>query len=102
LVRIHPETAAKHGIKDGDMVWIENKRGRIKQKAKLSEDVHPGVVAADAGWWFPEKPAEEPSLFGVWESNVNVLTCDAVDYACEVSGSWNLQSLLCRISRMED
>lgn len=102
FVRIHPETAAKHGIKDGDRVWIENKRGKIEQKAKVTEDVRPEVVAADAGWWFPEKTAEEPSLFGVWEANVNVLTCDAVDYACEVSGSWNLQSLLCKISRVED
>jgi len=31
------------------------------------------MVMATHGWWFPEKPGEEPSLFGVWESNINQL-----------------------------
>jgi anaerobic selenocysteine-containing dehydrogenase len=102
FVRIHPETAKKHGIKEGDMVWIENRRGKIKQKAKLTDDVHPQVVAADFGWWFPEKAGEEPSLFGVWESNFNVLTSDAMDYAGEVSGSYNIQVFLCKIYKVEN
>jgi len=101
LVRIHPDTAKKHRIKDEDAVWIENRRGRIKQRAKLTEDVHPQVIACDFGWWFPERPGEEPCLFGVWEANMNVLTSDAMDYACEVSGSWNLQALLCKIYKAE-
>ncbi len=102
FVKIHPETAERHGIKDGDMVWIENRRGKIKQKAKISEDVRPEIVAPDFGWWFPEKPAEEPSLFGVWESNFNVLSCDAMDYAAESAPSWNLEALLCNICKAED
>jgi hypothetical protein len=28
---------------------------------------------ATHGWWFPEKPPQEPHLFGVMESNVNQL-----------------------------
>jgi thiosulfate reductase/polysulfide reductase chain A len=101
IVRIHPETAQRHGIEAGDMVWIENRRGKIKQKAKLTEDVPPQVVAADFGWWFPERPAEDPSLFGVFEANINVLTCDRMDYADRVSGAWNLESLLCKIAKVE-
>ena len=31
-VRMHPETAAKYGVKEGDWVWIENHRGRCRQK----------------------------------------------------------------------
>lgn len=99
---IHPNDAAKHGIQDGDMIWIETKRGRIKQRAKLSEDVLPHVIAGDFGWWFPEKQPEEPSLYGVWEANMNVLTSDALDYACEVAGSWNLESLLCKVYKVDE
>jgi anaerobic selenocysteine-containing dehydrogenase len=102
FVRIHPETAEKHGIKDGDMVWIENRRGKIYQKARITKDVSPQVVQSDFGWWFPEKPGEEPSLFGLWEQNYNVLSSDALDHACECSGSWYLQSMLCKIYKKED
>jgi hypothetical protein len=28
---------------------------------------------ATHGWWFPEKPGAEPTLYGVWESNINQL-----------------------------
>jgi anaerobic selenocysteine-containing dehydrogenase len=102
FVRIHPDTAQRHGIAEGDMVWIESRRGRIRQRARVTADVPPQVVAADFGWWFPEKPAEEPSLFGIWESNFNVLTSDTFDSCGEVSGSWNLEVLLCKIYRVED
>jgi len=74
LVEIHPDTAEELGIKDGDWVWIENRHGKCKQKAKVTPGILPKVVQAEHGWWFPEKPAEEPNLFGVWESNINLLT----------------------------
>jgi anaerobic selenocysteine-containing dehydrogenase len=96
-VKINPDTAKRHGIEAGDMVWIENRRGKIKQKAIISEDVLPEVIAVDFGWWFPERPGSEPDLFGVWDANMNILTSDAMDHACEVSGSWYLEGLLCKI-----
>lgn len=73
LIEIHPDTAAKLGIINGDWVWIENMWGRCKEKAKITSIVSPDVVSAAHGWWFPEKRASEPSLFGVWESNINNL-----------------------------
>jgi anaerobic selenocysteine-containing dehydrogenase len=30
--QLHPETAAKYGVKDGDWIWIESPRGKIRQK----------------------------------------------------------------------
>ena len=33
---VHPATAARHGIAADDWMWIETRRGRIRQKAKLS------------------------------------------------------------------
>jgi len=97
LVQIHPDTAGELGIKDGDWVWIETLRGRIKQKAKLFAGIDPRVVIAQASWWYPEMPAPE---HGIFESNTNVLTSDdAFDPAI---GSTNFRALLCKIYRVEE
>jgi anaerobic selenocysteine-containing dehydrogenase len=73
ITEIHPDTAKKLGIGDGDWIYIESRYGRCKQKAKLTESIHQRVVNSQHGWWFPEKPGAEPSLYGVWESNINLL-----------------------------
>jgi len=97
LVEIHPQTAQRLGIKDGDWVWIETKRGRVKHKAKYFLGVPPQVVCAQRGWWFPEEPGEEPNLFGVWKSNINVLTDDSPESCDLVCGSWYLKAMQCKI-----
>jgi len=43
-VEIHPTTAAALGIRDGDWVWVESAKGRIKLKARLYPDTRPDVV----------------------------------------------------------
>jgi len=73
VVEIHPDTAAEHGIGNGEWVWVENWMGRVKFKAKVTLVVPTWMVMAAHGWWFPEKPGAEPTLYGVWESNVNQL-----------------------------
>jgi anaerobic selenocysteine-containing dehydrogenase len=97
LMQIHPDTAAELGIQQGDWVWIESPRGRIQQKCQLFEGIDPRVVHAQHGWWFPEEEGAEPSLHGVWRSNVNVLTNDAPDICNPISGGWPLRTLLCRV-----
>ncbi len=91
-VEINPATASALGIGEGDWVWIENLRGRIKQKARLTEGIHPGVVHAEYGWWFPEA---SPPEHGFKESNVNMLTggmpCDPH------TGSESWRSFLCKV-----
>jgi len=94
LVRIHPETARKLGIKEGDWVYIETNRGRIKQKATLTTDIDPRVVWVDYGWWFPERGVS--NLYGWAESNVNILTDDKPPYSREM-GSANLRGILCKV-----
>ncbi len=49
---IHPDDAASKNIKDGDMVCISSARGKIDIKAKLSEDVKPGILSTT--FHFPE------------------------------------------------
>ncbi len=70
---INTETAQELGIRDGDWVWIENNYGKCRQRAKLTPGQHPKVVNAGHGWWYPEKPGQEPSLFGVFDVNPNQL-----------------------------
>jgi anaerobic selenocysteine-containing dehydrogenase len=93
LVQIHPETARERGIKDGDWVWIETARGRIRQKAKVTEDIHPGVVHCEHHWWFPEKGGPD---YGVWESNVNILTNNNPPYD-PAMGTYQLRAMLCEV-----
>lgn len=101
LVEIHPDTAKELGIADGDWAYIETRRGVIKQKAKLTDGIHPKVVNVQHGWWFPEQPAQEPWLHGLWQSNANVLTMDDPDVSDRLSGSAAMRALLCKVYKVE-
>jgi len=94
IITIHPETAGKLGIEDGNWVYIETMRGRIKQKAVLSAKIDPRVVIVDFGWWFPEKGISE--MYGWAEANVNILTENAPPYSREM-GSTNLRGISCKV-----
>ena len=48
---IHPADAAARGIADGDRVRIYNQRGAFAVKARVSDRVRQGVVAALSVWW---------------------------------------------------
>jgi anaerobic selenocysteine-containing dehydrogenase len=100
LVQINPKTASKLEINDGDWVWIETLRGRIRMKCRYFDGIDPRVVHAEHGWWFPELPGEEPWLHGVWESNVNVLTDDS-DVCNKLSGGWPLKTALCKVYKVK-
>lgn len=73
VCEIHPETAKRYGITNGEWVYVENWMGRARFKAKVTPVVPPWMVMATHGWWFPERKGKEPDLYGVWESNINQL-----------------------------
>lgn len=101
LLQIHPDTAEDLGIADGDTVYIETPEGRVRQKARLTDGIHPRVVHADAFWWYPEMPGNDPCLFGVWDSNINVITPgdpELFDFA----GDNPFRALLCRVYKAKD
>lgn len=99
IVEIHPETAKKHGIKEGQWVYIESPRGRIKQCAKLNDGIDPRVIIAEHGWWYPEMKEEGHG----WDtSNVNLLTDNAYETLDPAMGSTNLRVCLCNISPCND
>ncbi|MBM4340135.1 MAG: molybdopterin oxidoreductase [Deltaproteobacteria bacterium] len=94
IVEIHPEAAAKEDIKEGDWVIIESHRGKIRQRARLVLGRDPRVVAAQHGWWFPEK--KDPG-HGWDESNINILTDSALEGCDPAMGASNIRTLLCKI-----
>ena len=98
LMDINVETARALGIEEGDWVYVETRRGVIRQRATLTDEIDPRVVNVQSHWWFPERPAREPWLGGLWESNANVLTsADDPDTFDQVTGGWPLRALLCKV-----
>ncbi|HHY25861.1 MAG TPA: molybdopterin-dependent oxidoreductase [Desulfitobacterium dehalogenans] len=100
-MEINPDTAAEYGIQEGDWVWVETRRGRIKQKASLTEGIRPGTVFTERGWWYPERDLRNPELGGCLESNTNVLTSTADEDCDPMSGSWANRGLLCKVYKVK-
>jgi len=94
MIDIHPDTAKKHGIKEGDWVYIESPRGRIKQRARMEPGINPQVVCIQHGWWFPEIKTPD---HGWDQSNSNILTDNDPKTLDIAVGASNLRTLLCKI-----
>ena len=83
IAEIHPETAGKYGIADGDMMTVETVKGQIAIKVNTTEDLAPGIVSIPHGWA---------------EANANLLT--ELEPRDPVTGYTELKALLCRIKRI--
>ncbi len=94
-IEIHPDTAEQCGVSEGDEVILETRYGAIRQKARLTDAVHPRVVSASHGWWYPEGDPKEQ--FGWKRSNLNMLT--SVETLGREFGTPNLKGLRCRIAK---
>jgi len=81
VAQIHPDTAAKYGVSDGEPMLIETKIGRLQIDARVTDEIVPGMISVPHAW--NEAPA-------------NMLTDDMP--ADPVSGFPALTALLCRVS----
>jgi len=98
IVEIHPDTAAKHGIEEGDWVLIESPRGGAKERAKFNDGIDPRVIVAEHGWWYPEIKAHGHG----WNiSNINMLTDNAHETMDPAIGATNLRTCLCSIAKKD-
>ena len=93
LIEIAPELANEQGLKEGDWVWVENQRGRCRQRVKITAGLNPRYVMGEHGWWFPEGARER--LYGVFDSNINNLTTQCNIGQSGYGAPYN--GLLCRI-----
>lgn len=67
MLILHPDTAARYSIADGDEVWVESRYGKTKATASLSKRIHPLVVGAQHGfghWRLGRLAAGRGSGFG--------------------------------------
>ena len=97
IAEIHSETAKRLGIVHGAWMLIETRRGKMRQKAKVTDGIDPRVIHAQHGWWFPEQAAPD---YGVWTSNANLLTDNQPPYDPQM-GTYQLRALLCRVGPAE-
>ncbi len=100
FVEIHPDTAKRYGIYDGEWVYLENDMGHVKRKAKLTLKVKPHHVHTMHGWWLPELDGKEPSLFGVWDYQINKIIPGP---QCSTSGfgGGQYKTTLCTLKKIE-
>ena len=96
--QMHPETCAQYGVEDGDIIWIESPRGRIRQKLRAFPGIKKGVLMATANCFYPEEPAK--GYHGLFISNPNVLTSN--DHLDPMYGSPDLTCLLCKVYKAKD
>ena len=99
LVSIHPETASKLGLAEGDWAVISTPLASIRQRVKLSDAMDPQMVDIQHSWWFPEREEKLPGLFGVFESNANMLCPDDPEFCSPEIGSWPHSALICRVEK---
>jgi len=83
IAEVHPGTAETYGIADGDMTVVETRKGKIRVKARTTEDTMPGVVGLIHGW--------------EGASNQNRLT--ELEPRDPVTGYPELRALACRIMK---
>jgi len=83
IAEVHPDTAKKYGVTDGDTIAIETRKGQIRIKARTTADLLPRVVSIPHGWA---------------EANANLLT--ELEPRDPVTGYAELKALLCRIRKL--
>ncbi|UCG24668.1 MAG: molybdopterin-dependent oxidoreductase, partial [Chloroflexota bacterium] len=91
LVHLHPIDALPRGIKDEDLVYVVSPRGRVRFRARVTEDIVPGVVEVNMGGGGPLGPS-------AWQQgNVNELT--DFDNRDPISGFPVYKALMCDVTK---
>jgi anaerobic selenocysteine-containing dehydrogenase len=47
---VHPDDAAKHGLRDGDRASVRSRVGRVEAPVQVTEEMMPGVVSLPHGY----------------------------------------------------
>jgi len=71
FLEIHPQTAKVLDINDGEWISLETRYGKVRLKAKLSDSLHPNVVATVYGWWQACRELKLPGHDPVGEHGAN-------------------------------
>jgi anaerobic selenocysteine-containing dehydrogenase len=94
---IHPETAARYGIKNKQWMIVESPRGGIKVRARVTPNIMPGVVCCQHGWWQQCKALKLPGYDPYKADGANPAILIGTESSDPISGSLPHRSYLCRI-----
>ncbi|MBN1626013.1 MAG: molybdopterin-dependent oxidoreductase [Deltaproteobacteria bacterium] len=95
IAEINPDTAEIYGIKDGDEISITTKNGEISQSVRVTDRIHPKVIYASYGWWFPESGID--AQYDWMRSNYNILI--SADNIGKEFGTPNMKGIGCSIRK---
>lgn len=93
LVMLHPRDAAERGIEDGEDVLVVSPRGKAPFKVRVTDDIVPGVIEANAG-------GGSPIAAEAWrQATINDLTDH--DNRDPISGFPVYKALLCDVVKAD-
>ena len=94
---IHPQTAARYGIKNTEWMAIETPRGAVRVRARVTERILPDVVCCQHGWWQECRDLALPGYDPYGADGANPSALIGSDLRDPVSGSLPHRSYLCRV-----
>lgn len=100
LVEINDVWAKEQGFEDGDWLWVEDKIGRIKHRAKCTPIVKYGMANVNSGWWFPETDPHDDFMYGCWDVNPNLLS--ELGQQGPTGFGADVKALLCKIYKCDE
>ncbi|MEE2636548.1 MAG: molybdopterin-dependent oxidoreductase [Acidobacteriota bacterium] len=96
LVQLHPAAATRAGVADGDEVWVESPRGRVRGTALVWEDMRPDTVFVPNGFGFAQRVGPDTGA-QIYEDPANTLVDDR--YYDNLSGQQAYKCFACRVIR---
>jgi anaerobic selenocysteine-containing dehydrogenase len=101
FLHVHPDTAKKRGMADGEWAALRTPAGSIQLKVKLDSSLDPTVVVGEEGWWQScgelDLPGYDP--LSSQGGNLNLVIDDKL--IDPVSGSSPLRGQPCDIRKLE-
>jgi anaerobic selenocysteine-containing dehydrogenase len=97
-LQINPETANDLNIGDGEWVNVITRRGKVEQRARYFEHIHPNVVHVPHGYWYGENDSPAEIEDGWNRRNINQLTDN--EHLCPATASVPTKAMLCRVEKL--
>lgn len=97
-VLLNPVDANRYGIGDGDWIWVESKRGRVRGLCCVTRGIKPGTIFMER-FWNPE--TLNTGTHGWQEMNVNVLTKSTAPFN-DVVGTYSLRAFQVKAYKAEE
>ena len=86
---INPADASSRSVEDGDLLRVWNRRGEVRLRAVVSDNVKPGVAWSPSLWWHRDSPGS---------GNVNILTSDRLT---DMGGGSTFHTNLIQVARLD-